>query len=103
MKSSIHSGHLYSSSSCPLLLRSAPDTAQIGLGILCRSFTRKRHRQLQVKDLRLSQGPYLADRAGFEPTTLRLKGIDSTNAPPRPMFMKLIVYDDDADDDDSRA
>ena len=33
--------------SSPLLLRSAPDTARI----LCRSFTPKRHRQLQVKDL----------------------------------------------------
>ena len=32
----------------------------------------------------LAQGPYMAARAGFEPMTLRLKGIDSTNAPPRP-------------------
>ena len=43
----IHSDHFYSASSSPLLLRSAPDTARI----LCRSFTPKRHRQLQVKDL----------------------------------------------------
>jgi len=43
----IHSGHFYSASPSPLLLRSAQDTAQI----LCRSFTLKRHRQLQVKDL----------------------------------------------------
>jgi len=43
----IHSGYLYSASSSPLLLRDAPETAQI----LCRSFTPKRHRQLQVKDL----------------------------------------------------
>src|SRR6218665_2915414 len=42
-----HSGHFYSASSGQLLLRSAPDTAQI----LCRSFTPKRHRQLRVKDL----------------------------------------------------
>ena len=27
------------------------------------------------------QGPYVATRAGFEPATLRLKGIDSTNTP----------------------
>ena len=48
-KSFIHSDHFYSVSSSPLLLRSAPDTARI----LCRSFTPKRHRQLQViiKDL----------------------------------------------------
>ena len=32
----------------------------------------------------LTQGQYLAARAGFEPTTLRSKGIDSTNAPPGP-------------------
>src|SRR6218665_1874459 len=43
----IHSGHFYSASSSPLLLRSAADTARI----LCRSFTPKRHRQLRVKDL----------------------------------------------------
>ena len=43
----IHSGHVYSTSSSPLLLISAPDTARI----LCRSFTPKRHRQLRVKDL----------------------------------------------------
>src|SRR6218665_298804 len=32
----------------------------------------------------LAQGPYMAARAGIEPTTLRLKGIVSTKAPPRP-------------------
>ena len=31
----------------------------------------------------LAQGPYEAARAGFEPTTLRSTGIDSTNEPPR--------------------
>ena len=29
----------------------------------------------------LAQGPYMAARAGFEPTTLRSKGVVSTNAP----------------------
>ena len=32
----------------------------------------------------LAQGPCVAARAGVEPTTLRLKVIASTNAPPRP-------------------
>ena len=32
----------------------------------------------------LSQGPYMVARAGVEPTTLRLKAIDSTKAPPCP-------------------
>src|SRR6218665_2514814 len=45
----VHSFRLYfySTSSSPLLLRGTPDTARI----LCRSFTLKHHRQLQVKDL----------------------------------------------------
>src|SRR6218665_3223309 len=46
----IHSGYFYSVSSSPqLLLKGAPDTAQIGLP--CRSFTPKRHRPLRAKDL----------------------------------------------------
>ena len=32
----------------------------------------------------LAQCPYVAARAGLEPTTLRSKGSDSTNAPPHP-------------------
>ena len=32
----------------------------------------------------LAQGPYKAARAEFEPKTLQLKGIDSTNEPPCP-------------------
>jgi len=43
----IHSDHFYSTSSSPLLLRGAPDTAWI----LCQNFTPKCHRQLWVKDL----------------------------------------------------
>ena len=44
----IHSGYLYSTSSSPHL-RGASDAARIGL--LYRSFTPKRHRQLRGKDL----------------------------------------------------
>src|SRR6218665_2734749 len=43
----IHSFYFCSASSSPLLLRGAPSTARI----LCGSFTPKRHRQLQGKDL----------------------------------------------------
>ena len=32
----------------------------------------------------LAKGSYVAARAGVEPTTLRLRIIDLTNAPPRP-------------------
>ena len=31
----------------------------------------------------LAQGSYVAARVGFEPVTLRMKGVESTNAPPR--------------------
>src|SRR6218665_1925735 len=34
----------------------------------------------------LTEGPYVAARAGFEFPTLRSKVFDSTNAPPRPTF-----------------
>src|SRR6218665_2375529 len=43
----IYSDHFYSASSSPQLLRGASDTSRI----LCRSFTLKSHRQLQVKEL----------------------------------------------------
>ena len=32
----------------------------------------------------LAQGPYVAARTGFEPTTLQTKGDESTNEPPHP-------------------
>src|SRR6218665_2722385 len=35
----------------------------------------------------LAQGPYMAARAGVEPTTLRLTAIDSTKAPPCPTML----------------
>ena len=34
----------------------------------------------------LAQGPYVAAIAELEPTTLRTKGVEYTNAPPRPMY-----------------
>ena len=57
-----------------------PTTAQI----LYRSFTLKRTGK------GLAQGPYMAARAGVEPTTLRLKVIASTNAPRRPTTNRKI-------------
>ena len=76
----IHSSYIYmyNASSSLLLLRGAPETARI----LCRNFTTKRHRQLQMKD-------YLAARAGFEAATLRTKGHEFTDEPPRPTNVKL--------------
>ena len=44
----------------------------------------------------LAQGPYVAARAGVEPTTLRLKVVVPTKAPPRPIIIlaeKRFVFD----------
>ena len=40
----------------------------------------------------LAQGPYMTARAGIEPTTLRLKAIDSTKAPPCPTILSHRMY-----------
>ena len=39
----------------------------------------------------LAQGPYVTARAGFEPATLRTKGFKSTNEPPRPQNIIIII------------
>src|SRR6218665_208446 len=57
-----------------------PTTARI----LYRRFTPKRKATVGKG---LAQGPYMAARAGVEPTTLRLKAIDSTKAPPCPTYV----------------
>ena len=59
-----------------------PTTARI----LYRSFSPKRTGN--CIRIGLAQGPYVAAGAGVEPTTLRLKVIDSTNAPPRSHYSK---------------
>src|SRR6218665_2686018 len=40
----------------------------------------------------LVQGPYVAARAGIEPTTLRLKVINSTQVPSRPTDYNFSTY-----------
>ena len=47
---------------------------------LCRSLHAEALQAIAGKGL--AQGPYMAARAGFEPTTLWLNGVVSTNAPP---------------------
>ena len=73
----IHSGYFYSTSSSPLLLRGAPNTAWI----LCQN-----------------QGP----REGFEPTTLRTKGDESTNEPPRLVYVSYSIVIKDVCSSSSR-
>src|SRR6218665_190208 len=71
----IHSGHFYNAPSSPLLLRGAPDYSTDTES----EFHAEAHRQMRVKDLPKA-------RAGVEPTTLWLKVIVLTKAPPRPIF-----------------
>ena len=79
----IHSfGHFYSAPSSPLLLRGAPDYSTDTVS----EFHAEAHRQATVGK-GLAQGPYMAARAGVEPTTLRLKAIDSTKAPACPTIL----------------
>ena len=73
----IHSGHFYSTPSSQLLFKGAPDYSTDTVS----EFHAEAHRQLGKG---LAQGPYMAARAGVEPTTLWLKAIDSTKAPPCP-------------------
>src|SRR6218665_41604 len=40
----------------------------------------------------LAQGPNVAARAGFEPATLRTKGVESTNEPPRPTSCQRLLH-----------
>src|SRR6218665_2985378 len=73
----IHSSHFYIASSSPLI-RGAP-------GLLhgyCIGVSRRSAQETVRKGL--AQGPYVAARAEVEPTILRLRVIDLTNAPPRP-------------------
>src|SRR6218665_1241283 len=38
----------------------------------------------------LTQDPYVAAKVGFEPATLRMKGVESTNEPPHPTDHRLL-------------
>jgi len=72
-----HSGHFHSASSSPLLFRGVPDYSM--------NTVSEFHAEAQTTVSKgLTQGPYVAAGAGVEPTTLRLRVIDLTNAPPHP-------------------
>src|SRR6218665_35690 len=75
----IHSGHFCSAPSSPLILRGAPDFSTDTVS--------KFHAEAQEATVGkgLAQGPNVAAGAGVEPTTLRLKVIDLSNAPSRLM------------------
>ena len=83
----IHSGHFYSASSSPLLLRGSPDTARADT---VSEFLAEAPQAIASEEL--PQGPYVAARAGVDPTTLRTIGVDSTNEPPRPTSYYILFY-----------
>ena len=77
----IHSfGNFYSASSSLLLFRGAPYTAPVDTVSEFHDYAPQ-----ATASEGLAQGPYLAASAGFEPTTFRTKGYESTNDPPSPM------------------
>src|SRR6218665_2425397 len=83
---SIHSfGHFYSAPSSHLLLRDAPDYSMDTVS----EFHAEAPQATAGKGL--AQGPYVAARAGVEPTTLRLKVIVSTKAPPHPPVQLYVL------------
>ena len=75
-----HPGYFYSASSSPLLLRGTPDSTDTVLEFHAEA-------PQAIASEGLAQGPYMVARAGFEPTTLRTKGNESTNELPCPWLM----------------
>src|SRR6218665_1748135 len=71
----IHSGHFYFKSA------STQRRSRLQNGY-CIGVSRRSAQATVGKGL--AQGLYVAARAGIEPTTIRLRVIDLTNAPPRP-------------------
>src|SRR6218665_122865 len=80
---SFNSGYFYSASSSPLLLR----RSRHGMDTMSEFYAEAP--QTTASEA-LAPGPYVAATAGFEPTTLRSTGIDSTNEPHTPPLRQLI-------------
>src|SRR6218665_3039638 len=77
----IHSGHFYS---VPFKSSTTQRRSRLQHGH-CIGVSRRSAQAIAGKGL--AQGPYMAARAGVEPTTLRLRVIASTNAPSCPNFI----------------
>src|SRR6218665_1715234 len=77
--------HFYSAPSSPLLLRGQRRSRLQHL--YCIGVSRRSAQATAGKGL--AQGPYMAARAGVETTTLRLKAIASTKAPPSPIYYEV--------------
>ena len=77
----MHSDHFYSASSTQKRSQHSTDTVP------------KFHAEAPQATVSegLDQGSYVAERAGVEPTTLRLKATDSTNVSPRPTILYMYM------------
>src|SRR6218665_737242 len=84
----IHSFYFYSTSSSPLLLRGAPDTARI----VRRSFTPKRHRQLRVKNLQKVPTGWLEQDSNPQPFGRNATNLPMSHHTPQSLFVKLFTY-----------
>src|SRR6218665_3003961 len=82
----IHSGHFYSD---PFKSSTTQRRSRLQQGY-CIGVSRRSAQATAGKGH--SQGPYVAARSRVEPTTIRLKVIVSTKAPPRPTSYMLIVH-----------
>src|SRR6218665_651491 len=80
----IYSGYFYSTSSSPLFLRNAPRHSTDTVS----EFHAKATQATASEGI--AQGPNMAARAGFEPATLRTKGVESTNV--QPCLTNHIIY-----------
>ena len=78
----IHSGHFYSASSSPILLRGAPDTARI----LCWSLMPKCNRQVQAKNL--PKVPTWWLERGLNSRPFGRRASTPTIEPPRPTLTR---------------
>src|SRR6218665_3227861 len=79
----IHSGYFYSASL-------SPPTTQRRARYSTDTVSEFHADELQATASEgLAQRPYMAARAGFEPTTLRMKCDESTNEPPRPRYRDI--------------
>ena len=78
----IHSVHFYSASFSPLLLQRRYRLQHV----YCIGVSRRSAQATISKGL--NQDPYVAARAGVEPTTLRLRIIELTNAQQRPTTLR---------------
>ena len=76
----------------PLQVLHYSETLPTAARILYRSFTPKRTGN-STGHKGLDQGPYVVDRAGIEPTTLRLRVLDLTNAPRHPTNAALVCVE----------